>query len=141
MTTPRPAPAKPEQLVVKTFRLLIAPKEVRLMEPRDLGPYKINWEDGDDLSARTLLALVAMLRDNRIKPKETQLLGEYLYKILLDNEIGAYLHEQVTRQTDLFLRVELSFEAGTRELIDLPWEYLYKKVEFGQSLRNRRRRD
>lgn len=93
---------------------------------RPVGPCNIDC-DTDELEARTLDKLVQMLRENRVRQPETELLGEYLYRLILNNEIGKELHRTLTEDLEAFLRVELIFEDPKDERANLPWEYLFRR--------------
>src|SRR6266567_5057670 len=78
-----------------------------------------------DLQFRTTNILVDMLRQGRLIDRdEYQILGENLYRILLENKIGTALKAAFEQSLE-FLRVELEFEEGREDLSSLPWEYIY----------------
>jgi len=69
-----------------------------------------------------------MLRQNRLRSDETELVGEYLYNLILKNQIGDAIHDLLFKGVEQsFLRVELDFADPKSRLIDLPWEYLFRR--------------
>jgi hypothetical protein len=86
----------------------------------------------DGLQRRTTQVLATMLREGRLKDKEEfQILGENLYNILFDNDIGEAV-KKAFGQPLQFMRVELEFEEGQEALSSLPWEYTYFPGEYGK---------
>jgi hypothetical protein len=89
------------------------------------GPFELRLES--NLQYRTIKTLVEILRGNRMLTGEVELLGTYLYSVLLDNEIGEEFHNLLqSSDQNKFLRVELHFEDFNSELTNWPWEYLYR---------------
>jgi CHAT domain-containing protein len=123
-----------EKYEIKRYTLLLGEKHIRMVsDRRHWGPCPINY-DRSRLEWRTLEHLVDMLRDNRVRQQETELLGEHLYRLILDNEIGKELHNTLTNNTDVFLHVEVHVENPQSEFVNLPWEYLfYRDTNFSQS--------
>lgn len=115
----------PEKYEIRRYQLVVSENAFRVFGRGTMkGPYPIDF-DTNRLEVRTLEKLVLMLRENRVRQAETELLGEYLYHLILDNEIGAELHKTLTQESEAFLRVELDFEDPKSRLANLPWEYLY----------------
>jgi hypothetical protein len=82
----------------------------------------------DDVRRRTIALLVKMLRANRLRERdELGVLGENLYSVLFDNEIGNRLNSALDEAVD-FLRVELEFE-DQPQLASWPWEYLCRPIK------------
>jgi len=79
------------------------------------------------------MMLADMLRDNRLREAETQVFGEYLYDVLL-NEAGEKIAQWLDEKPPAFLRVELHFADGVPKwLRQLPWEYLYRPSRRGEA--------
>ena len=83
---------------------------------------------------RYLLMWIDMLRENRLyKRPEFETLGESLYSVLLDNEIGKTINRFLFeanwagKETADFLRIELEFAENQQELAAWPWEYLFNR--------------
>jgi CHAT domain/Double zinc ribbon len=97
------------------------------MEPN----IKINL---DDLKRETIVALVNMLRENRVTTdKEFEVLGANLYSVLFTNQIGQELTKALYNDETLdYLRIELEFGDGQQELASWPWEYLYCPLRLGK---------
>ncbi len=88
----------------------------------------------DPLKFETISVLVDMARHNRLKEEdEYQLLGSYLYSVLLDNRIGQGLHRALQQPQTKLVRVVLAFEDRQDELSAWPWEYLYCPVRLGDA--------
>jgi hypothetical protein len=96
----------------------------------------------DKLKRRTIETLIDMLREGRlVRGREYETLGVNLYSVLLDNDIGKELIDQVNEQTPRkALRVNLEFETSeggiAYGLECWPWEYL--RYEPGQGRLGRR---
>jgi hypothetical protein len=99
----------------------------------DIGREDVNL---DPLKKSTIMALIGMLRDNRLKHQtEFEVLGSHLFSTLFYkkdgqlNGIGTALHDALdfSRKSKL-LRLQLVFESDeiTPSLLaKWPWEYLY----------------
>ena len=82
----------------------------------------------DPLAAKTIEVLIDMARHNRLREEdEYRLLGEHLYSVLLDNQIGRDLNRALYNPDLKLVRVLLEFE-GDHPLAAWPWEYLYSPV-------------
>jgi hypothetical protein len=76
-----------------------------------------------ELETATLLFLVELLRAYRLRGDEANLVGEWLYRLLLENSFGDELHAALSDK-NTFLRIELVFDDPNGDLAKLPWEYL-----------------
>jgi hypothetical protein len=60
-----------------------------------------------------------------LKPNTFKIMGEHLWKLILDNEIGAELRKRIRQAEDPPLRVLINFDKRTSvDLRSLPWEFL-----------------
>jgi hypothetical protein len=108
---------------ITKVKLIIGADEVRMeIDNRSCGKRDLPYKK-DDLESRTLDLLVSMLRDYRLREKEVDLLGEWLYRVLLEKTFGDDLHTRVA-DSSTFLRVELAFDDPNGEFARLPWEYV-----------------
>jgi hypothetical protein len=111
------------------YTLSVAERELRLFgEDEEPDPVSIGLSD---LERRTLDVLIGMLRKGRLDDQGARLLGEYLYRMLLNNNVGELLHRKLRGADNPCLRVDLRFEDPKSSLHDLPWEYLYRREASG----------
>ncbi|HEX8282823.1 MAG TPA: CHAT domain-containing protein [Pyrinomonadaceae bacterium] len=127
----------PEFKVVIKSDKLISVQHTHLPTLADIKDEEVNL---DPLKKSTTLALIGMLRDNRLKREiEFEVLGSHLFSTLFYkkdgtlNGIGAALHTAVdfSRRSKI-LRVQLVFESDDIEtslLSKWPWEYLYSPAQ------------
>ena len=118
---------RPEESPVSTYQLFVQKERVLLCTPLGYeGSYLIKAEQ-EGIHYRMVTAFAGMLRDNRLREAETELFGEFLYDVLLNNDAGNKLHAALNAQPPAFLRLELHFEKDAPNwLVQLPWEYLYR---------------
>ena len=103
--------------------LRITNKEVQIRRNNGAArTERLRYED-NDLERRTLRMLADMRRSRRLEGDEVKILGEWLYRLLLEYSVGDELN-RVVSDTPTFLRVELEFEDPGSHLAALPWEYL-----------------
>lgn len=103
--------------------LRITNKEVQIRRNNGAArTERLRYED-NDLERRTLRMLADMRRSRRLEGDEVKILGEWLYRLLLEYSVGDELN-RIVSDTTTFLRVELEFEDPGSHLAALPWEYL-----------------
>ncbi|HEY7391000.1 MAG TPA: CHAT domain-containing protein [Bryobacteraceae bacterium] len=123
--------AQLETCPIHSYQLVIRPDQVMLTKDGQYVDTKPISYNRTNLKGRTLDNLLKMLRANRLRQDETELLGEYLYSVLLSDTFGESFHADLRAEENAFLRIDLIFEGVTNELTDLPWEYLYRREEGG----------
>jgi CHAT domain-containing protein len=98
-------------------------------------PQRVRYSEAEDpLHARTIAMLIDMARHNRLRDGEYELLGSYLYSVLLENAVGEALHARLQRGQTRLVRVVLEFEGPNNDLATWPWEYLHcPKERFKQA--------
>jgi hypothetical protein len=67
-------------------------------------------------------------KDKLIQPRDLQVLGTYLWQILLNNQVGTMLKDKIPKEgSKTPLRLSIEFTQGADEKIKgLPWEFLYE---------------
>jgi CHAT domain len=97
---------------------------------------KINFQEDNDLRRETIEFLIDNLRKGCLVYSGYRLLGEYLYSVLLDNEIGEAINQVLFKKpgTEL-VRVQLEFTHNVQgvDLSSWPWEYLYCPPKYGSN--------
>jgi hypothetical protein len=124
-------PNRVESCPIHSYQLVIRTDQIMLTKDGQYVDTKNISYDRRSLHGRTLENLVRMLRANRLRQDETELLGEYLYTVLLGETFGNKLHDDLRAEEGAFLRIDLIFEGLNNDLGDLPWEYLYRREPEG----------
>ena len=129
---------------LKEFKIVVRSNGSIELKDHDIEVQQIKL---DKLKRRTIETLIDMLRQGRlVRGREYETLGVNLYSVLLDNDIGKELIDQVNKQTSKkalrtnLLRINLEFETSeggiAYGLECWPWEYL--RYEPGQGRRGLR---
>jgi len=114
---------------IDKVKLFISSNKVRMDINRRMGPSKELPYVEDSLESRTLYLLVQMLEDRRLRgADEVNLVGEWLYRVLLENTVGDELNNKIA-DLSTFLRIELAFEESNGPWAKLPWEYLRRPTK------------
>jgi hypothetical protein len=104
--------------------LEVSQTQVRLRKDGSIARRKDIRFNPQELETATVLFLVELLQAYRLRGDEANLLGEWLYRLLLADTFGDELHADLSDK-NTFLRIELIFvEEPNGELAKLPWEYL-----------------
>jgi len=113
------------ELAVKPLQIRVAKGVITLVpEDRHVAPLEAPLTI-HPLQNQTIEMMVAMLRENRLRDEqEYQVLGANLWTVLLGNEIGKRLHDELQVPKQL-IRVELEFTGEQGWMARWPWEYLY----------------
>ena len=120
-----------ESCPIHSYQLIIGTETVILTKDGDISSERPIAYDQKSLTGRTLNKLMNMLRANRLRQDEAELLGEYLYEVLLGKTLGDLLNNDLRAEENAFLRIDLVFLGENNELSDLPWEYLYRREAKG----------
>jgi len=112
-------------LAVKPLKIRVAKGLITLVpEDRHVAPLEAPLTI-HPLQHQTIEMMVAMLRENRLRDEqEYQVLGANLWTVLLGNDIGRRLHDELQVPKQL-IRVELEFTGEQGWMARWPWEYLY----------------
>ncbi len=80
------------------------------------------------LRLATIKTFVRLLKDDLLSKREDfEVLGQHLQEALFTPQVHAFYSERLAKakKANKRLRVQLEFTGDVKELINLPWEYLY----------------
>ena len=117
-----------EQFKVEKIRLFIGADDKVTLRRGDSNTKSMSLLYKEKaLERRTLDMLVEMRRNCRLEGHELNIMGEWLYQVLLSSS-GDEIHNLIS-DSSVFVRLELEFEDPRSKVACLPWEYLRRPSE------------